>query len=163
MGANHWEKLEDYGRTLSGMRAMSPVDVSATPQKDAPSLEYRMYLFTAAAPNVAIETSPMLNSTPGRGVRLAVSLDEAAPQLLTVVPQGYAASGNDWETSVKNNARFVSARLPLVTPGYHTLKVWMVDPGVVVQKLVVDMGGLKASYLGPPESYFNNAASMSKN
>src|SRR5208282_2434082 len=41
-GVNHWLKIDDYGRTLSGMRAEAPVDVpSAVPGKDSPCLEYQ--------------------------------------------------------------------------------------------------------------------------
>jgi hypothetical protein len=32
------------------------------------------------------------------------------------------------------------------------IKFWMVDPGVVLERIVVDMGGVHLSYLGPPES-----------
>jgi hypothetical protein len=52
-----------------------------------------------------------------------------------------------------NNARVAKSNHVISAPGWHTLKIWMVDPGVVLEKIVVDCGGLKTSYLGPPESF----------
>jgi hypothetical protein len=75
--------------------------------------------------------------------------------VVTVVPDGYKAqNGNrSWEKSVGDNAHYATSTHVLVKPGDHTLKIWMVDPGVVLQKLVVNPGGVKPSYLGPPESF----------
>jgi hypothetical protein len=38
----------------------------------------------------------------------------------------------------------------------------MVDPAVVLQKIVIDLGGLKPNYLGPPESYRGGASASSQ-
>jgi hypothetical protein len=157
-GESRWIKIEDYGRTLSGMRAAASVDAPGlTPGKDSPSLEYQMYLFDTNTAEVTAITSPSLNFVPGRGLRFAVSFDDGKPEIVTLVPEKYTAqNGNrDWETSVKDNARYARADFTLANPGYHTLKIWMIDPGVVIQKLIVNLGGLQPSYLGPPESYFS--------
>ena len=90
-------------------------------------------------------------------MRLAVSFDDEPPQVVTVVPQGYnAQNGNrDWEQSVRDNARLVTTTHTIAAPGYHTLKIWMVDPAVVLQKIVVNTSDapLRRSYLGPEESF----------
>jgi hypothetical protein len=156
-GDRRWAPIENYGRTLSAMRTDGPVSAPpAVPGTDAPRLEYRMYLFTPGTTTAALTLGPGLNFAPDRGVRLAVSFDDEPPQVVTAVPQGYdAQNGNrDWERSVRDNARLVTTTHAIAAAGYHTLKVWMVDPAVVLQKIVVNTSDapLRPSYLGPGES-----------
>ena len=151
----HWEMINDLGRSLSAMTIFPVTASSVTPPQNSPCLEYRMYLFSTGAVNVTTIVSPCLNFAPDRGARLAVSFDDEAPQVLTIVPKGYVAGdGNrDWEESVKDSARKANSTHAIQAPGFHTLKVWMVDPAVVLQKVVVNTGGVRPSYLGPPESF----------
>jgi len=153
-GQVRWEKIEDYGRTLSAMTILPVTAASVTPPQDSPCLEYRMYLFDPHSVKVLAIVAPTLNFVPDRALRYAVSFDDQPPQVIDIVPKGFdARNGNrDWEESVKNACRVVQSAHTLSGSGYHTLKIWMVDPGVVLQKIVIDLGGLKPNYLGPPES-----------
>ena len=112
-----------------------------------------MYLFEAGKVDVEAIVAPTLNFVPGRGLRYAVSFDEQPFQVIDVLARN---SMRDWETAVKDNVRKSRSNHTVEKPGYHTLKFRMVDPGVVLQKLVVNLGGVKRSYLGPPESYHND-------
>ena len=161
-GANRWIKIPGYGHTLSAMRADAPAESQATPGKDSPCLEYKMYLFNPGTLEITATVGATLNFIHGRPLRYAVSFDNEAPQVVTIVPADFnAQNGNrDWEESVRNNGRHVTSTHTLATGGYHTLKIWMVDPAVAVEKIVVNTGGVKPSYLGPPESFHHDPISQ---
>ena len=145
-----WEKIDDLGRTLSAMTLFPVRAERVLPGKDAPCLEYTMYLFHSGTVAVEAILDPTLNFVPGRGLRYGVSFDDETPQVVDALANNNTEA---WETSVKDSVRKARSTHNIARPGYHTLKFWMVDPGVVLQKLVVDLGGVKPSYLGPPESY----------
>ena len=67
------------------MRANAPVDAPpASPGKDSPCLEYKMYLFNKDTVDVEGIFSPTLNFMAGRALRYAVSFDDEAPQMVTL-------------------------------------------------------------------------------
>lgn len=154
-GSRQWQEIEDYGLTLSGMRATAPANADpAIPGKDAACLEYPIYLFSADTAEVILTTSPLLNVMPGRDIKLAVSIDDQAPVYIVNVPDKFKVhwSNPAWAQTVVKQARQSKTQLKIGSPGAHTLKVWMIDPGIILEKIVLNTGGLKPSYLGPPES-----------
>ena len=145
-----WEKIDDLGRTGSAMTVFPVTAASVRPGENAPCLEYTMYLFSAGTVSVEAILDPTLKFVPGRGLRYAISFDDAAPQIIDALAD---KSTEAWSTAVKDSVRKSRSTHQIASPGYHTLKFWMVDPGIVLQKLVVDLAGVKPSYLGPPESF----------
>jgi hypothetical protein len=145
-----WQLIPDFGRTLSGLTPFPVTMLEQRPSVEGMRLEYEMYLFRAGPVSVDAYLAPTLKVLPGEGLRYAVSFDDEAPQVVNVHAEESQAV---WERSVKDGVRVLTSRHVLKRPGPHVLKFWAVDPGLVVEKLVVNTGGVRPSYLGPPESF----------
>jgi hypothetical protein len=146
-----WTRIPGLGRTLSAMTPDPVTAASQMPDSESPRLEYRIYLFTKGEVEVKAYLCPTLNFNNNEGLHYGISFDDQPPQIINMHAKG---TFQDWEESVRNNVTTSTSNHMLAEAGPHLLKFWMVDPGVVLQKLVVVTGEPKNSYLGPPESTF---------
>ena len=97
--------------------------------------------------------SPTLNFHNDEGLKFAISIDDRQQQVIVLNKDDNNV--RTWENWVANNIIIKSAEEQINKPGRHVLKYWMISPAVVLQKVVVDFGGVKPSYLGPPETKAN--------
>jgi hypothetical protein len=145
-----WQKIPDFGRTLSAMTTFPVMAPSQILSPAAARLEYRMYLFHDGPVSVDVYLAPTQKFQPGAGFRYGISFDDETPQVINVHAE---YSQTEWERSVKDGVRVLTSKHGMAQPGYHVLKLWAIDPGLVFEKLVVNTGGVRPSYLGPPESF----------
>lgn len=108
-----------------------------------------MNLFSAGTVEVQATLAPTQKFKPGDGLRYAISFDDEAPRMINIHAD---SSEKAWERSVSDGATVLTSKHNIAAAGKHTLKFWVVDAGLVLQKLVVNTGGQRNSYLGPPES-----------
>ena len=112
-------------------------------------LEYEIQLFHDGPVSVDAYLAPTQKFQPGPGFRYAIAFDDETPQLVDVHADGSLAA---WERSVADGVTILTSKHVLPRAGAHVLRFWAVDPGLVLTKLVVNTGGVRPSYLGPPES-----------
>ena len=97
--------------------------------------------------------SPSLNfHNTETGLQYAISIDDETPQVISINKEDKNTGGGIWNKWVGENIIIKRSAHKISKPGKHVVKYWMVDPGVILQKLVLDFGGMKPSYLGPPET-----------
>ena len=167
-----WQKLPGFGETLSAMTALpstAPSNTNPDLQTSA-CMDYKMYLFHPGSRTVEAILAPTLNFVPGRGLRFALGLDNAPLSTLDVWPPNAQLTNGqpDWEKAVSDGVRRVSTTIAVDQPGPHTLHLCMVDPAVVVERLVLRAKPSgpslprtpipQESYLGPPESINLNSS-----
>ncbi|NTE05378.1 glycosyl hydrolase [Agrobacterium tumefaciens] len=146
-----WKTIPNYGKTTGGVL---PVPVTSPTQNldvNTPHLEYDIYLNAAGTFNLNTYISPTIDFTNSDGLKFAVSIDNEPPVIVNI-SAAYKTDGA-WRKSVADNIKIFKTALKFESSGKHTLKYWMITPGVVLQKLVLNLGGLKPSYLGPPETF----------
>ncbi|HEX4851248.1 MAG TPA: hypothetical protein VFV08_10595, partial [Puia sp.] len=144
----NWSNIPGLGRTLAGVTTFPVTLTSNDPVKNNPCLEYLVYLNNEGTVAVKTYCSPTLyfNGTP---LRFAVSFDGEKPIVLKLESEKTKAI---WEQSVANNIVITTSSHEIKSKGLHTLKFWMIDPAVILQKIVIAFGEEKPSYLGPPET-----------
>jgi hypothetical protein len=148
-----WQLLPNIGRTASGMTTFPVTAPRAAPGGDGPRLEYDVHLLRAGKLTVWVYLSPRNNVLYTDGLQYAVSIDDAAPQIVNVTAALNGIPMNrSWERNTSDNVNLTSTTHEVERAGAHVVKLWRVDPTVIVQKIVLDTGGLEPSYLGPPES-----------
>ncbi|MFJ5100952.1 glycosyl hydrolase 115 family protein [Streptomyces sp. NPDC088554] len=155
-GGVTWRRVDRIGRTGAGMTPFPVTAPRQTPRGGSPRLEYEIGLLAPGPVTVWAYVSPRNPALPVEGLRYAVSFDDDAPQTVDIIAATGADDGTmnrQWARHTSDNINRTATRHRLSGAGTHRLSFWMVDPTVVLQRLVVDTGGLTPTYLGPGESW----------
>ena len=178
-----WLLLPDLGRDEACV-GIYPVTAPSETPKTAPRLEYKMYLNQSGKNTFCIGILPTQDVLPERGLRIAVSVDNGEPQILDArkglvdifteytsdkltnskvlkpLPPlnrdiALVGTGKLRRSEVFDNIRWLDVQLDVVAPGFHTLKIYMIDPELVLERIVVNPDNNHSSYFGAPSIQHN--------
>jgi hypothetical protein len=110
-------------------------------------VEYAFQAADAESVTVHVYTVPVFPLYKGRGVSFGISVDGATSVVSNSNPREYSLP---WKDRVLRNGALATAQFRVDrSRKEHVLTLVMGDPGLLVQRIVIDWGGLKQSYVGP--------------
>lgn len=142
-GETSWSIIPDFGKTLSGV---TTIPVTKTPEKMY--LEYDIEMKKTGKVRVELLLAPTLNFNDNKGLSYAISFDGEKEQIINF--NGHYKGGlGKWQANPIIESRSIHQ---LDKKGKHTLRIRPLNPGIVIEKIMIHAGGLKTSYLGAPET-----------
>ena len=171
-----WVFLPGLGRGKGNM-GIEPVTAKSRPLGDGATLEYDINFSQSGRQKLALGILPTNDINPSRGLRIGIRIDDGEMQTIDA-RQGYVDTFNEYtkeniarskvlkplprpasdiylsgthqrmRSEVFDNLRWLSIDLDIPTEGNHTVKVVMIDPEIVVEKLVINPDNEHPSYHG---------------
>lgn len=139
-----WSIIPYLGKTLSGVTT-APADVSPKGM----SLEYEIDFNSVGNFEITVLVSPSLNFNGSKGLSYSISIDGKNEQIVNI---NSTYSNSQLEKWQKDRINKTETKHTISTQGKHTLIIKPLDGGIVFQKILINTGGLKPSYLGAPET-----------
>lgn len=147
-----WRVIPNIGKNNSGISVFPVNAATISISANTPHLEYDIYVYDSGTIKLNTWFSPTLDFHNTGGLKSAVSIDDEEPQIINI-NEGMNTP-RIWDNWVANNIINKTTEQHFTKSGKHVIKYWMIDSGIVLQKIIVDCGGLLSSYLGPDETRF---------
>jgi hypothetical protein len=149
-GGARWQVIEGLGRSGDAVTIAPATTPSRTTAasitEQSPSLEFDIHFFSTGEFTLYLDCLPTHPVSPDQEARLAFSMNDGDLQW----PEDLGPKGRE---RMVTNLRRWKGSVQVPTPGRHTLQLWMIDPGVIVDRVTIHTGEVAESYLGPPESF----------
>ncbi len=113
------------------------------------SIEYDFYTDKSGYATVYTYALPLFGRDDNTGTSYGVQIDDSKVNWESTASAEYSF---DWQQNVIRNAIINTSKIWIREPGNHTLRLIGGDPGMIIQKAVIDFGGLRESYMGPEPS-----------
>ncbi|MET7700748.1 glycosyl hydrolase 115 family protein [Streptomyces sp. NPDC005485] len=152
-GGAHWRTVCGLGRRAGAVEAAPS---TAPPIAEdfitrAPELRYEVRFTNTGTFPVTVYRLPSLDERGKR--RLALALDDQPATVLSGQAIATGNRGDAWARNVEEGIEKLTATVTVTNSGDHVLRLFMADPAIAVDQIVIATGGPVAGYLAPPESY----------
>ncbi|PNU04397.1 hypothetical protein A8V01_20440 [Novosphingobium guangzhouense] len=144
-GGSGWRHVPGLGRSGHALESGAGT-ASSNDAASAPYAEYRFITQGSGAARLRLGFVPTFPLNGEHKLRYAVSIDGAPAKVVDI------EANKDWDDAVQRATTVTTTEWQLDKPGAHSLRIFAMDPGLVMDSIVLDLGGLRKSYMAPPET-----------
>jgi hypothetical protein len=146
----------ELGRSSEGaVTIKSPLLREGAPP---PFLEYPIYIFSRCSPALTLIFNMTLDIDPANPMSYAIAVDNETPHHHLLLPKSQEnrdkLPAEGWLDAVMDCVWKRDHAVAELNPAAHIIQIRLNHPNLLLEKIVLDLGGVKECYLGPPPSLF---------